>query len=164
MLRRQVRELFDHRIRDRLQLLYHDREQAVERCSPFYLIQSLRNQYALKSESLKRYEPVQLGRTVSSRVEKSLSDLELQMDLLRRLVHDTVKERADGLEKARIMLEAADPDRIVQRGYAIVTDKNGEPVTSIAVLDQGSEIQIRLKDGIAEGEVRKVIMENGDAR
>ena len=46
MLRRQVRELFDHRIRDRLQLLYHDREQAVERCSPFYLIQSLRNQYA----------------------------------------------------------------------------------------------------------------------
>ena len=164
MLRRQVRELFDHRIRDRLQLLYHDREQAVERCSPFYLIQSLRNQYALKSESLKRYEPVQLGRTVSSRVEKSLSDLELQMDLLRRLVHDTVKERADGLEKARIMMEAADPDRIVQRGYAIVTDKNGEPVTSIAVLDQGSEIQIRLKDGIAEGEVRKVIMENRDAR
>lgn len=164
MLRRQVRELFDHRIRDRLQLLYHDREQAVERCSPFYLIQSLRNQYALKSESLKRYEPVQFGRTVSSRVEKSLNELELQIDLLKRSVLDRVKERADGLEKTRIMLEAADPDRIVQRGYAIVTDRNGEPVTSAAMLDPGSGITVRLKDGIVESEVRKVIMENGDAR
>lgn len=162
-LREKLHELFEYGIRDRLAYMYHEKERALERCAPEQMILSLKNRYYLKAESLRRCEPAVLGQSVLSRIEKYGSGLENLGRELQRSAHDRLKEKAEKLEKMRIVIEAADPDRIVRRGYAIVTDSGGEAVTDTGQISRGEMISIRLRDGRILSEVRD-IMENTDGR
>ena len=161
LVREKLHELFDHGIRDRLAYMYNEKQKAVERCAPEHTILSLKNRYYLKVESLRRCEPAVLGQSVLSRIEKHGSGLENLGRELQRSAHDRLREKADGLEKMRIMLEASDPDRIVRRGYAIVTDSSGSVVTGAGKLGRGERLSIRLRDGSVLSEVID-IMENTD--
>ena len=55
-------------------------------------------------------------------------------------------------------LESVNPMRVLDRGYTLMTDAEGKPLTSSRQISAGSEINIILKDGRAEAEVRKVEM------
>ncbi len=162
-VRKQVDDLFTHRIRDRLESIYRDRETAVSRCSPSFLIRALKNQYFLKAESLKRYEPALLRKSVLSRVEKNTEDLDRLAADMKRFFQDVLKSCSDGLEKQKILLESGNPERIVERGYAIVSDSSGKAVTETAGLQKGSIITIRMRDGSARSEILD-ITENMDDR
>ncbi|MBQ7102450.1 MAG: hypothetical protein IJN89_00150, partial [Anaerotignum sp.] len=45
-------------------------------------------------------------------------------------------------------LEAVSPFSIMQRGYAMVMDEKGVPVTSAKLTEIGQALQVRMKDGI----------------
>jgi exodeoxyribonuclease VII large subunit len=56
---------------------------------------------------------------------------------------------AHRLESASLRLHALAPDRVLARGYAMIVDSAGRPVTSIAGLSVGSFVAARLSDGEA---------------
>ncbi|HYZ80806.1 MAG TPA: exodeoxyribonuclease VII large subunit, partial [Solirubrobacteraceae bacterium] len=62
---------------------------------------------------------------------------------------DTARRRSD-LERLRLALAAHDPERTLARGYAMVSDGAGEPLTSAAAAGAADRLQIRFHDGTVE--------------
>lgn len=60
--------------------------------------------------------------------------------------------RLEGLEKR---LDALSPFAVLKRGYAIVTDQNGETVYNASELSDGSHIGLRFSDGTVAATVDK---------
>ena len=52
-------------------------------------------------------------------------------------------------------LDALSPLKVLARGYGIVRDREGKPVTSVSQLQPGDRISLRMKDGLAECIVEK---------
>jgi exodeoxyribonuclease VII large subunit len=57
-----------------------------------------------------------------------------------------VRRRRD-LERFLVALAAHDPQRTLERGYALVEDRAGEPVTSAAAAREQRSLVLRLHDG-----------------
>jgi exodeoxyribonuclease VII large subunit len=55
--------------------------------------------------------------------------------------------RARELERLRLALEAHDPQRTLERGYALVQDPAGAPVTTAAGARQQARLTLRMADG-----------------
>ena len=56
-------------------------------------------------------------------------------------------QRARNLERLALALAAHEPQRALERGYALVEDPAGEPVTSAAAAREHAELTLRLHDG-----------------
>jgi exodeoxyribonuclease VII large subunit len=56
--------------------------------------------------------------------------------------------RATGLERLRIALDAHDPQRTLERGYALVEDATGAPVTTAEAARSEPALSLRLADGM----------------
>jgi exodeoxyribonuclease VII large subunit len=61
---------------------------------------------------------------------------------------DLQRRRAE-LERFGLALAAHDPQRTLERGYALVEDRAGQPVTSANAALETRELQIRFHDGRA---------------
>jgi exodeoxyribonuclease VII large subunit len=61
-----------------------------------------------------------------------------------------VRERARDLERLRLALEAHDPERTLERGFALVEDDAGEPVTSAQRARNLERLGVRFADGRLE--------------
>jgi exodeoxyribonuclease VII large subunit len=55
--------------------------------------------------------------------------------------------RRDALRRALVALRAHDPERTLERGYALAENVDGEPVTSAASARAEEEIRLRFSDG-----------------
>jgi exodeoxyribonuclease VII large subunit len=69
--------------------------------------------------------------------------------------------RSQGAARQRIdllcaRLQALDPERVLARGYAWLSDGEGRALVSVAQLQPGQSITARLADGEAQAEVREV--------
>jgi len=62
------------------------------------------------------------------------------------------------LQRYSERLESINPMRVLDRGYTLVTDEGGKALTSSKQMHPGANINIRMKDGKAEAEVKKVEM------
>ncbi len=62
-------------------------------------------------------------------------------------LRDIGTRRPSELERLSIALSAHDPERTLARGYALVEDPGGEPVTTATRARTHSELQIRFSDG-----------------
>jgi exodeoxyribonuclease VII large subunit len=60
---------------------------------------------------------------------------------------DAAARRAEDLERLALALGAHDPERTLARGYALVEDRDGEPVTSAQEASAVSELGLRFHDG-----------------
>ena len=58
-----------------------------------------------------------------------------------------VDAAANRLERAAGLLESYSFERVLDRGFALVTDGEGRPVTSVKGLKTGDPLDLRLKDG-----------------
>ena len=67
-----------------------------------------------------------------------------------------IMEKRQRIHRAFEMLRLLSPQTILERGYTITRDVNGEVIRSIAELRTGMKIVTRLKDGEAESEVESV--------
>ncbi|WP_284617406.1 exodeoxyribonuclease VII large subunit [Aquabacterium humicola] len=75
---------------------------------------------------------------------------------LHAAVRRTVGTRHDHLVHVAARLEAADPRRVLSRGYAWLSDGAGRPVTSAKALRPGQPLQAQWTDGQAELQVTSV--------
>jgi exodeoxyribonuclease VII large subunit len=58
-----------------------------------------------------------------------------------------LRRRREALAKAAVALRAHDPERTLERGYALAETVDGEPVTSAAAASAADEISLRFADG-----------------
>jgi len=70
-----------------------------------------------------------------------------------QMIRGAARQRID-LLCAR--LQALDPERVLARGYAWLSDGEGRALVSVAQLQPGQSITARLADGEAQAEVRDV--------
>ena len=154
-LQREMRFCLDT-LHDRLRRMYDARKQAVERYSPENTLHMLRYAYELKRTALERMTPEALSRTLASLTERRQMAAEQSLQSLKQGTREVLERYRSEVEKSRIMLEAADPERIIQRGYAIVFDEAGHAVTDVREFRPGDPFSVRLRNGLLTGEVREV--------
>ena len=58
------------------------------------------------------------------------------------------------LQRLALALDAHDPERTLARGYALVEDRAGDPVTSATAARVAHDIRVRFHDGAVDAEVR----------
>lgn len=58
-----------------------------------------------------------------------------------------VQQRAQRLERAALRLSSVDPHRVLERGYAWLSDENGQALTHAAQFQPGQAVQATLADG-----------------
>ena len=72
------------------------------------------------------------------------------LDIISQKIYDKIKEsvslKCGEFSAILAKLDALNPMKVMQRGYAI-TYKNGEAITSVSSVEQGDELNIRLADG-----------------
>jgi exodeoxyribonuclease VII large subunit len=71
--------------------------------------------------------------------------LVLRRTASRAATTDVARRRSD-LERLRLALAAHDPDRTLARGYAIVGDRDGEPLGSAAAAREAQDLRLRFHD------------------
>lgn len=82
----------------------------------------------------------------------------LLRETLRKLEKDKQK-----LAAAEAGLQAVSPFSIMQRGYAMLMDAKGKPVTTAEATAVGQALQVRLKDGILQAEITgKAVFAHGE--
>ncbi|HVL44330.1 MAG TPA: exodeoxyribonuclease VII large subunit, partial [Acidovorax sp.] len=62
----------------------------------------------------------------------------------------SVAQNAERLERAALRLDLLDPRLVLQRGYALLTDTNGQAVTSIRQAQPGDALRATLADGAVD--------------
>ncbi|MBR3786302.1 MAG: exodeoxyribonuclease VII large subunit [Firmicutes bacterium] len=72
----------------------------------------------------------------------------LVSDMRQQLEHK-IQERRHSIENLKIVLEENNPLKILDSGYAVMTDDDGQLMRSISQLQQGGHYRVRLKDGYA---------------
>jgi exodeoxyribonuclease VII large subunit len=72
-----------------------------------------------------------------------------------RAASSDATRRGRDLERLTLALAAHDPDRTLARGYALVQDRTGEPLTSAAAAGAAGEFELRFHDGLIPAQVRK---------
>lgn len=65
----------------------------------------------------------------------------------RRAAGADMDKRRSALRRAEVALRAHEPDRTLERGYALVEDPAGEPLTSAAEVSAAERISLRFADG-----------------
>ena len=90
----------------------------------------------------------------------SLQVVKRRNETLNRLMLDFPSAAARALQHCQVRLErdalrlgSTDPQRVLQRGYAWVTDARGQVVTSSSALVVGQPLNMRLSEGQATVEV-----------
>lgn len=90
---------------------------------------------------------------LSQKVEGNKDKLTSLQRLLMSSLTSLYDSKVSRLEKAQEALMSLDTKRIVARGYAIV-EKEGRPVTSVSDVQDGDTLNIAMKDGHIEVEVK----------
>jgi exodeoxyribonuclease VII large subunit len=83
----------------------------------------------------------------SAAAERGASDASDRAATLARSLDGARTRRARELDRLRLALAAHDPQRTLERGYALVEDAAGEPVTSAAAAREHDRLTLRLSDG-----------------
>ncbi len=67
---------------------------------------------------------------------------------LERVAGTSLGRRSEALERSARLLRAHDPDRTLERGYALVEEPaSGDPLTSAGAAEAASEVTLRFADG-----------------
>ena len=73
-----------------------------------------------------------------------------------RSLESVIKQKLNELDKASLILEGASYQRILESGFALVTDQSGKTVSAVDV-SSGAELGIRFFDGDVRVEVKSGI-------
>lgn len=80
-------------------------------------------------------------------IERASQRLTSEVRALKQTVPIIFNERASNLSRLSQLLESYSYQRVLDRGFALVTDADKKPVTSANDLSQGDEVSVHMKDG-----------------
>lgn len=98
---------------------------------------------------LLRFEQ-RLGQAVQSRNQRCHNELAMLANGLTRVVHQTPATARERLHRAALRLELLDPKLVLQRGFAWLSDTQGQAVTSVGQTAEGQALQATLADGVVD--------------
>lgn len=91
-----------------------------------------------------------------------LDDKKVELDnTVQRVVFNVNKRINDentNLERLKIKLYSHDPEYVLERGYALITDESGTIITSVGSVVNDMNLKVNLKDGEVNTEVKSVIV------
>jgi exodeoxyribonuclease VII large subunit len=96
--------------------------------------------------------------SLSGKIRDNLNFLDRCADRLRNAALRVVRDEAGKLQLLEYRLKGADPQRVLERGFAIVAAPSGGRVTSVAELREGEGLRLMMMDGEVEVTVKKVIL------
>ncbi len=88
-------------------------------------------------------------------LEAMRRDIDVRASALASAARSDLVRRRSRWERAHSMLEALSPLNILERGYALVFDKNGKLVKDASAVAEGEEIRARVHRGEIEATVKK---------
>lgn len=109
-------------------------------------VQSLHQLSALKG---------QLGHLLTGQVTTAQHQLQIRKAQLQDTMTRILNDRRQVLLRQKQLLEAINPERVLQRGYAIVSGPDGA-ITSTKQLKKDMPLTVRLQDGQAQTKVTEV--------
>jgi exodeoxyribonuclease VII large subunit len=153
-LRDRLRELATHPNFQLVPDLLHQRQQQLDE-----LTGRMAQQLAARVHVVRQRSAVVLARLASYDLRSRLAALrarleQRQTDLRARMERFLTHER-DLVERAMLRLDERSPLNILARGYAIVSDTDGNMVRGVEAVAPGDLIGVRFSRGRLEAEVRK---------
>ncbi len=91
-----------------------------------------------------------LGQVVQIRTQRCHNELATLASGLARGVQQTPATARERLHRAALRLELLDPKLVLQRGFAWLSNADGQAVTSVAHTTQGQALQAILADGVVD--------------
>jgi exodeoxyribonuclease VII large subunit len=91
-----------------------------------------------------------LGQAVHTRTQRCHNELATLTSGLARGVQLTPATARERLHRAALRLELLDPKLVLQRGFAWLSDADGQAVTSVAQTTEGQALQATLADGVVD--------------
>jgi len=67
-----------------------------------------------------------------------------------------IQQRRQHVQQQRVLLQALSPQRLLQRGFALVLSPGGQIVRSVRQLKGGDRLHLELADGRIDAEVHQV--------
>jgi exodeoxyribonuclease VII large subunit len=95
-----------------------------------------------------------MAHALRSDVQRRHNALALMQQNLPRAAQQTLQRRQDLCARAGLRLQALDPARVLQRGYAWLTREDGLPVTGVDQISAGQQLQATLADGTVDLQVQ----------
>lgn len=99
-----------------------------------------------KLEELKEYLYVQL----SNKLMYHRLYVDNQAASMKQLLHRKIQEKQHRVENLRLILEENNPLKILESGYAVISNIDGSIIRSVAELEPDHHYQMKLKDGFAK--------------
>jgi exodeoxyribonuclease VII large subunit len=73
----------------------------------------------------------------------------------RRAASAEMERRRAALHRAEVALRAHEPERTLERGYALVEDRQGEPVTDVGAASAAERVRLRFADGTVGAQIEE---------
>jgi exodeoxyribonuclease VII large subunit len=70
-----------------------------------------------------------------------------------RAASRALQRRLEALRKAAVTLRAHDPERTLERGYALAETADGAPITTADAAVAATEVRLRFADGRVKAEI-----------
>ena len=80
-------------------------------------------------------------------IQSAANRLSSETRALKQTTPIIFNERRSNLSRLSQLLESYSYERVLERGFSLVTDSNQKPITSATELSVGNEVIVRLKDG-----------------
>jgi exodeoxyribonuclease VII large subunit len=91
-----------------------------------------------------------LSQAVQTRSQRCRNELATLASGLARGVQQTPATARERLNRAELRLQLLDPKLVLQRGFAWLTDADGQAVTSVTHTAEGQALQATLADGVVD--------------
>jgi exodeoxyribonuclease VII large subunit len=136
---------------------------AAPRCSTARELRAAsRRGLAFRTEFQRRIAAAVIGRKRDAAAASAASGslrLARRATALRRAADALEARRRDALRAYSAAVRAHDPDRTLERGYAIALDPEGRPLAGAAALRQAGDFELRMADGQVPARVREEVSE-----
>lgn len=149
-------------VRDRLSRVYEVKYRSLQMYSPEKTLDSLKYLIKLKSSLLQTCSPDVMKMQLRNAAAERKSALDRCMDQMRNDAHSRLEHLKNEVGNCRIVIESADPELIIRRGYAVVTDEKGIPVTDAGSVCRGDVLNIKLRNGAVRS-IAEEIFSGGEA-
>ena len=87
---------------------------------------------------------------LSGRIEENLSLLSKYPDRMAAAVKKRISDEYNRLQLIEYKVKVHDPQRLLDKGFAVVMDDDGKQVTSVTGMRPGDKLKLLMKDGVVE--------------
>lgn len=121
------------------------------------LRENLRQKMQLAELRMERSSPGEMRKALESRLDRAAINIEEQMRNLLFYCRNRLEVLNRKTEAYKTALETQNPAEIMERGYGLILNGEGNVVTGIADLSRGDSLAVLMKDGQADCTVNAVL-------